>query len=83
MKKFSQQMIEEHTKMNGELVELASRKQIALPRTVDPKSQFCAQSLAGLSGAKFDRCYAEAQAVAHMEAVSAFEAEAEGARTPR
>ena len=82
LKKFSQEMVEAHTKMNNELMELASKKQIALPRTVDPKSQFCAQSLAGLSGEKFDRCYAKAQAVAHMEAVSAFEAEAERGQDP-
>ncbi len=82
LKKFSQQMVEDHTRMNGELTELASKKQIALPRTVDPKSQFCAQSLTGLSGEKFDRCYAKAQLVSHMEAVSAFEAEAERGQDP-
>ena len=82
LKKFSQEMVKAHTMMNNELMELASKKQMALPRTVDPKSQFCAQSLAGLSGEKFDRCYAKAQAVAHMEAVSAFEAEAERGQDP-
>ena len=82
LKKFSQQMVEEHTKMNGELMELASKKQMTLPRTLDPKSQFCAQSLAGLSGEKFDRCYAKAQAVAHMQQVAEFEAEAERGQDP-
>lgn len=82
LKKFSQEMVKAHTMMNNELMELASKKQMALPRMVDPKSQFCAQSLAGLSGEKFDRCYAKAQAVAHMEAVSAFEAEAERGQDP-
>ncbi len=82
LKKFSQEMVEAHTKMNNELMELASKKQMALPRTLDPKSQFCLQSLTGLSGEKFDRCYAKAQAVGHMEAVSAFEAEAERGQDP-
>ena len=82
LKKFSQQMVEDHTQMNSELTELASRKQIALPRTVDPKSQFCAQSLAGLSGEKFDRCYAKAQLVIHMDSVAMFEAEAERGQDP-
>ena len=82
LKKFSQQMVQEHTQMNNELTELASRKQIALPRTVDPKSQFCAQSLAGLSGEKFDRCYAKAQLVIHMDSVAMFEAEAERGQDP-
>ena len=51
-------------------------------RTVDPKSQFCAQSLAGLSGEKFDRCYAKAQLVIHMDSVAMFEAEAERGQDP-
>ena len=63
--------------MNSELNALAAQKGIALPRTTDYRSQFCAQSLAGLSGAEFDRCYAKAQFVAHMEAVGLFEAEAQ------
>jgi len=83
LKQFSQKMIEEHTRMNQELTSLAAQKRIALPRAVDPRAQFCAQSLAGLSGEHFDRCYAKAQLVAHMEAVSAFEAEAERGVDPQ
>jgi len=82
LKKFSQQMVQDHTQMNSELTQLASTKQIALPRAVDPKSQFCAQSLAGLSGEKFDRCYAKAQLVIHMDSVAMFEAEAERRQDP-
>jgi len=77
LKRFSQQMVDEHTKMNQELVALASQKQVALPRSVDARAQFCAQSLAGLSGEEFDRCYAKAQLVVHMDAVATFEAESE------
>jgi len=77
LKKFSHQMIADHTRVNQELQTLAAQKGIALPATVDVRAQYCAQSLAGLSGQKFDECYAKAQLVAHLEAVSAFEAEAE------
>jgi putative membrane protein len=76
LKRFSQQMIEEHTRMNAELMAMAGQKGMALPRTIDFRSQFCAQSLAGLSGEEFDKCYAKAQFVAHMDAVAMFEAEA-------
>src|SRR4051812_3139990 len=41
LKKFSQQMIEDHTRMNGELVSMAAQKRVALPRTVDARAQFC------------------------------------------
>jgi putative membrane protein len=64
LKKFSQQMIDAHSRMNRELITLASQKRIP-------------QSLAGLSGEEFDHCYAKAQLVAHMDSVAAFEAEAE------
>jgi len=77
LKKFSQQMVADHTQMNGELTALAARKGIPLPRIPDARAQFCAQSLAGLSGGEFDKCYAKAQCLAHKDAVATFEAEAE------
>jgi putative membrane protein len=77
LKKFSQQMIDDHNRLNSELTTLAAQKRLALPRVVDARARFCAQSLSGLSGETFDRCYAKAQWVAHMEAVATFEAEAE------
>ena len=82
LKKFSQQMIDEHTKMNGELTALATRKGMTLPKTISAGHQFCAQSLAGLSGEEFDHCYAKAQLLVHMDAVAAFEAEAERGQDP-
>jgi len=77
LKKFSQQMIADHTKANQELMGLASQKRITLPRSVDARAQFCAQSLMSAPRESFDKCYAKAQLQAHMEAVAAFEAEAE------
>jgi len=77
LKKFSKEMIEEHNRVNQELTSLAGQKNITLPRTVDARAQFCAQSLDGVTGEHFDRCYAKAQLAAHMGALAAFEAEAE------
>ena len=77
LKCFSEKMIQEHTRMNAELKDLAGRKGMRLPAEVNYGSQFCAQSLSGLTGEDFDHCYAKAQLVAHMQAVALFEAEAE------
>lgn len=77
LKKFSQHMIAEHTKMNAELMALATQKSLPLPKTLPANAAFCAQSLAGLSGEDFDACYAKAQLVVHMDSLAAFEAEAE------
>jgi putative membrane protein len=63
-------------------VNLAARKRVGLPRTVDVRTQFCAQSLNGAPRDHFDRCYAKAQCLAHEEAVAAFEAEAERGQDP-
>lgn len=82
LKLFSQQMIADHTRMNGELMALAAQRRMALPRTLDFRAQFCAQSLMGVSGADFDRCYAKAQCLAHMETCAMFEAEAERGQDP-
>ncbi|WP_435017342.1 DUF4142 domain-containing protein [Tundrisphaera sp. TA3] len=77
LKKFSQHMVDEHTKMNAELAALAAKKQVALPKALSPSASFCAQDLAGLSGEDFDACYAKAQLVVHMDSVATFTAEAE------
>jgi putative membrane protein len=77
LKRFSQRMIEEHGNLNQELRTLAGEKRLNLPTQIGYCAQFCHQSLAGLSGEEFDRCYAKAQYLAHMEACALFEAEAE------
>src|SRR5262249_12251976 len=82
LRRVSEKMVEEHTRMNAELTQLAAREGMRIPAAVDVRSAFCAQSLAGLSGEEFDRCYAKAQLVAHMDALAMFEAEAERGAGP-
>ncbi len=82
LKKFSQQMVQEHSMMNRELMTLASQRRMPLPQTLDACAQFCSQSLAGLSGEEFDKCYAKAQLVAHLNAVATFTAESERGQDP-
>ena len=82
LKRFSQQMVEEHTRMNQELMNLVAQKRIAIPQTIDARAQFCAESLAGLTGEEFDKCYAKAQLVIHMDSVAMFEAEAKRGQDP-
>ncbi|MFO0890749.1 MAG: DUF4142 domain-containing protein [Isosphaeraceae bacterium] len=82
LRKFSQQMIEDHTRMNQELMTLASQKRLSIPQAIDARAQFCAESLAGLTGPEFDKCYAKAQLILHMDAVAMFKAEAERGQDP-
>jgi putative membrane protein len=76
LKRFSQLMLEEHLRMNAELKTLADRKGIVVPRVVDQRALFCAESLSHLTGVEFDRCYARAQLILHMDSVAAYEAAA-------
>ncbi len=82
LKQFSQRMIDDHTKLNQQLMNVVTRKGIRVPETIDARAQFCAESLAGLSGEKFDECYAMAQLVIHMDALAMFEAEAHRGQDP-
>jgi putative membrane protein len=82
LRKLSQKFLDEHNKMNADLTALAAQKRIAVPRGVDARAAFCAQSLAGLSGEEFDRCYAKAQCLMHEGALSAFETEAQRGQDP-
>jgi len=82
LKKFSQRAIDDHTQANKMLQALAAKHNLRLPTAADPRAQFCVQSLAGLSGAEFDRCYAKAQLIVHMDAVATFEAEAQRGQNP-
>jgi putative membrane protein len=83
LKRFSQQMVQEHTQLNQELMNTVAQKGIRVPQTIDARAQFCAESLAGLSGEKFDKCYAKAQLVIHMDSVAIFEAQAERGQDPQ
>jgi len=82
LKQFSQRMIDDHTKLNQQLVNLVARKGMRIPMGIDARAQFCADSLSALSGEEFDKCYAKAQLVMHMDAVAAFEAEAHRGQDP-
>jgi putative membrane protein len=77
LKKFSQDMVDEHSRLNHELQGLAAQRRVALPRTLDVCAQFCTQNLKGVAREHFDKCYAKAQLAAHLQALAAFEAEAE------
>jgi len=83
LKQFSQRMIDEHTKANQELMQVAGDKGVTMPEALDARAAFCAQSLAGLSGEEFDKCYAKAQLIAHMDSAAMFKAEAERGTDPQ
>jgi putative membrane protein len=82
VKQFAQRMIDDHTKANDQLKQLAAAKQVSLPTALDAKHKSEQARLEKLSGAAFDRAYIEAQVKAHQQAVSLFKTEAEKGGDP-
>src|SRR4051812_49619891 len=54
VKQFAQRMVDDHSKANQELTELASSKSVTLPSDIGPKNQASMEKLSKLSGADFD-----------------------------
>ncbi|MDB9302814.1 DUF4142 domain-containing protein [Nodularia spumigena CS-591/12] len=68
IKKYAQQMIQDHTPLNQELMQLSQQKGITLPTNLSPKYQALEAQLSELSGANFDQAYInEAGINGHME----------------
>jgi putative membrane protein len=72
IKAFAERMVKDHTKCNNEIVELARKKGIALPATVDPIHTAVINRMARMSGSDFDKAYLKAQMCAHMDALHLF-----------
>jgi len=68
IRKYANQMIQEHTPVNQQLMQLASQKGIKPPTSVGPKYQAAIARLSQLSGVEFDQAYKnEAGINLHME----------------
>jgi putative membrane protein len=70
---FGEHMINDHTEANTGLKEIATQKGVALPTQLSQEQNSSLQHLEGLSGAEFDKAYAEAMVKGHTEAVKLFQ----------
>jgi putative membrane protein len=75
VRRFAQQMVEDHTKANLELLVLADKKKLSMARVMDQPHQALAEKLLRMEGADFDREYMKGQLADHEEAVALFENE--------
>lgn len=90
VKQFAQRLIDDHSKANDELTQLAQSKGITLPsaspadkptgteKSVDAESTATMERLNRLSGAEFDREYIRLMVMDHDKAVTLFEKQASG-----
>lgn len=82
VKKFGQRMVDDHTKANNELKQVASQKQVDLPQEMSAKDKATKVRLEKLSGTKFDRAYMTDMVQDHLADVAEFSRESKMAKDP-
>lgn len=70
---FGEYMINDHSKLNTGLQEIAEQKGAAMPAQLSQKQSSALHHLEGLSGASFDQAYAQAMVQGHTHAVKKFQ----------
>ena len=74
VKQFATHMVDDHTKANDELKQIASTKNITLPSA--PPSDAKTRKLEGMSGAGFDKAYMAMMLTDHKKTIALFQKEA-------
>ena len=76
VKDYGKQLVDDHTKANDDLKDVASKEGIALPTVVNSKQRDTIDKLAKLSGAKFDKEFVKQAVDDHRNDISEFQKEA-------
>lgn len=75
VRQFAQRMIDDHTKANNELKDIAARKGVTLPTEPNEDQKETASDLKEYSGEDFDAEYMDAQIDAHETVIDFFQDE--------
>ena len=76
VKQFGTRMVDDHSKANDDLKQVASSKGIPLPSALDSEHKSKMAKLEKLSGAQFDRAYMDDMVSDHKKDVAEFEKQA-------
>lgn len=82
VKQFGQKMVDDHTKANDQLKEVASKESVNIPDGLDSKHQSRIDKLSKLSGPQFDKAYMKDQLKDHQQDVQEFQSEAQYGTDP-
>src|SRR5262245_57312957 len=82
IKRFGEHLARDHTRMNEELMAIARKKAITLPKTLDSETQEKVDRLSKLTGAEFDRAFSKAMIAGHEKAIEKFEMAAKNSQDP-
>lgn len=82
VRQFGQRMVDDHTKANQELMQIASSKGMTLPAALDPKHHADMQKISALSGDAFDKAYVKMMVNDHKKDVGEFQKESMSGADP-
>jgi putative membrane protein len=82
VKQFGQRMVDDHTKANDQLKQVASEKGLTVPDKLSAKDAATKARLEKLSGKAFDRAYMRDMVTDHTKDVSEFRMESKNAKDP-
>jgi putative membrane protein len=80
VKKFGQRMVDDHSKANEQLKQVAAQKNIDLPQNLDAKDKATKARLEKLSGEQFDKAYMKDMLKDHKKDVAEFERESKSGK---
>jgi putative membrane protein len=83
VKQYGQEMVEEHTRANQELMQLAMQKKVELPTEMSTQNTALIDRLSGLSGKSFDTAYKQAMIDSHKQAIALFQAQSQEGQDPQ
>jgi putative membrane protein len=78
----AQRMVDDHSKANDELMQLATTKGMAVPKEMKKIHRDMIDKLSKSSGAAFDKAYVDEMVKDHVKDVSAFRKEAKEGKDP-
>lgn len=82
VKQFGRRMVNDHTKANAQLMQVAAKQGVTLPAAPGPEEQATKARLARLSGTAFDRAYVSDMVQDHEKDVADFQKEAHSGKDP-
>ncbi|MBD1813140.1 DUF4142 domain-containing protein [Microcoleus vaginatus DQ-U2] len=82
VKQYGQEMVEEHTQANEELMQVAMQKGVKLPTEMSSQNTALMKRLSGLSGTSFDTAYKQAMIESHNQAIAVFQAQSQQGQDP-
>ena len=82
VKQFGQRMVDDHTKANDQLKQVASEKGVSVPDKLSAKDAATKARLEKLSGKSFDRAYMKDMVTDHTKDVSEFRMASKNAKDP-